>query len=147
MYQWDILLFTDGCSVCKFGLIVFIVSFVSVGVVSVSIIRLHWFSHSYFPPNHLKVVPRYYHVISVATEVKLHCFRGRGTTAAMAVDLLFCSFPSPRKCRGSKFFFVIFLAAKALIIHRLQKFFTSAATEVTYFSAYCRGTTAAAEVI
>ena len=76
-------------------------------------------SLKHIPPNHLKVVPRYYHVISVATEVKLHCFRGRGTTAAMAVDLLFCSFPSPRKCRGSKFFFVIFLAAKALIIQRL----------------------------
>ena len=74
------------------------------------------------PPNHLKAVPRYYHVISVATEVKLHCFRGRGTTAAMAVDLFFCSFPSPRKCQGSKFFLKNFLAAKALIICNSKPF-------------------------
>ena len=80
-------------------------------------------SHGFaIPPNHLKAVPRYYHVISVATEVKLHLFRGRGTTAAMAVDLFFCSFPSPRKCQGSKFFFKKFLAAKALIICNSKPF-------------------------
>ena len=75
---------------------------------------------------------------------------GKNTNESKQNQFL-CSFPSPWKCRGSNYFFKNFFYCKGPDHPQSIEIFychcTSAAMEVTQFSAYCCGTTAATEVI